>query len=254
MANQYLDLQAFLANSFLTGGGGGGGVDNPTVTFGAYTAVPGSPATGDLHYCDDSPYVRVYDDNLGIWRDWLDGFGFVTAPRSVTWSQDVAFSVLPTAQGGAVIGGERAYDASAGNSWTCTAIFSGQVKGSTFNFSVPTLGFYDVGSRQEALAFVAGYSFGLTTTSHMNVQLNNNPTSFSTLPGNQLGLGVFKSTPWVFWRATWDHTTGRYAFSFSGDGYNWVEHYANLGWMSGTDVKPSMTLGATTLLLHWEIV
>lgn len=223
-----------------------------TVTTGTYSSVPGSPDTGDRHYCTDCPYVRIYDGTG--WRDWLDGFGFVEAPANTTFTNVSGIGGSITNQGGAITGNTRAYDASASGDWTCDVIYSwlhgdGGLPG---GFSGTECGFYGVTSLRETLFFVAGYAFGATAGGRINVQYNLNPSTYGSSPMNEDGHGVFTRSPWVFMRMTFDSTTRRTTFQYSPDGYNFRTLFTAATHQTNSDVKPSVAPGGG-LVLHWKV-
>jgi hypothetical protein len=221
------------------------------VTFGNYTAVPGSPDTGDRHYCDDCPYVRIYDGTG--WRDWLDGFGFVEAPANTTFTKNAGLGGSIITQGGAIRGNTRAHDASAPADWTCDVIYSWlHGDGGIGQFSATEAAFYDTGTTGEVMFYVAGYTFGGTAGGRINVQYNSNPTTYLSSPMNEDGHGVFSRSPWVFMRMTYDSSTNRTTFLYSPDGYNFRTLFTDAGFLSGSDVKPAVNPSGG-LVLHWKV-
>jgi len=120
------------------------------VTVGNYTAVPGSPAAGDRHICDDSPYTRIYDG--AAWQDWLHGYKVASAPTNGTWNAAGGGAV--TSQGGGIYNNAGTglvfcYTAKpVGATWTAQFALSKYAREGRSEFGV-----YDTGSGKAVTLF-----------------------------------------------------------------------------------------------------
>lgn len=203
----------------ITGGGGSGNVTDT----GAIGSEPGSPASGDLYFPNNSFYLERYSGSA--WVKWGTFFPFtdpaIAAPT--TWVNQGGASV-DTTFGGVVlslVGGNTGFDyhmrvkTAPATPYTITsAILPGLWANAGFRTG---LCFRDSGSGK----FVS-FEFSMFGTKNIEVNQFNSATSYSATP--------FTGLPWaannaVLWVRIKDDGTNR-KYYVSGNGETWMELYS----------------------------